>query len=91
MKPSKEKFNLDDLLTNIDWNSNKLVKVNSNIVLTQYQTEILKSKKIPYESAGSLSNLIYLIDDALNEIEDEELEAILAEISERNYYENTHK
>lgn len=47
--------------------------------------------KIDYKNATSLNNLIYLINEAYEETLDEELEIILDEISERNYYENTNK
>ncbi len=86
-----EKVDFNDLLDNINWEDNKRIKVNDNINLTKYQISILKKNNINYESINSLNNLIYLINDVLNENDDEELEFVLEELSERNYYENTKK
>lgn len=88
---NNKKIPIDDLLADINWENNTFQKVNSELILTNYQVAVLKKNKIPFESATSLNNLIYLINDSLGEIEDEELELILNEITERNYYENTNK
>ena len=34
-------YNLNDLLNNIDFESNRLVKINNKLYLTNYQIEIL--------------------------------------------------
>lgn len=43
-------YNLNDLLNNIDFESNKLVKINNKLYLTNYQIEILNKYNIDYKS-----------------------------------------
>ena len=39
-------YNLNDLLNNIDFESNRLVKINNKLYLTNYQIEILNKYNI---------------------------------------------
>lgn len=90
MKNIKD-VNIEDLLNNIDFNANKSKKINDHLNLTNYQINVLDRMKINYKSISTLSELIYLMNEAYDETLDEELDIILNEISERNYYENTNK
>lgn len=90
MKNIKD-VNIEELLNNIDFNANKSEKVNDHLNLTNYQINVLDRMKINYKSISTLSELIYLMNEAYDETLDEELDIILNEISERNYYENTNK
>ena len=49
-------YNLNDLLNNIDFKSNRLVKINNKLYLTNYQIEILNKYNIDYKSLGNLSS-----------------------------------
>lgn len=69
---------------------NTLVKVN-NFYLTNYQIEVLKKSGIEYESCSSLKEIIFECENILDEDDDEELEIILEQISENDYYQNTNK
>ena len=84
-------YNLNDLLNNIDFESNRLVKINNKLYLTNYQIEILNKYNIDYKSLGNLSSIIYVAEEILEEDEYEDLDEIIRELSERNYYENTNK
>ena len=84
-------YNLNDLLNNIDFNKNKLVKVNEKLYLTNYQIEVLNKYNIDYKSLGNLSSIIYVAEEILEEDDYEDLDEIIRELSERNYYENTNK
>ena len=84
-------INIKDLINGLDFESNKFKKINDYLNLTSYQISVLDRMKIDYKNATSLNNLIYLINEAYEDTLDEELEIILDEISERNYYENTNK
>lgn len=90
-KANNKNISINVLLSEIDFNKNKLRKVNSHLTLTEYQISILEKYDIPLESITSFNQLIFLINNALEEIDDEELEIILNEIAERNYYQNTKK
>lgn len=84
-------YNLNDLLNNIDFESNRLVKVNNKLYLTNYQIEILNKYNIDYESLGNLSSIIYVAEEILEEDDYEDLDEIIRDLAERNYYENTNK
>ena len=84
-------YNLNDLLNNIDFESNRLVKINNKLYLTNYQIEILNKYYIDYKSLGNLSSIIYVAEEILEEDDYEDLDEIIRELAERNYYENTNK
>ena len=60
-------YNLNDLLNNIDFESNRLVKINNKLYLTNYQIEILNKYNIDYKSLGNLSSIIYVAEEILEE------------------------
>lgn len=84
-------YNLNDLLNNIDFESNRLVKINNKLYLTNYQIEILNKYNIDYKSLGNLSSIIYVAEEILEEDDYEDLDEIIKELAERNYYEKTNK
>ena len=84
-------YNLNDLLNNIDFESNRLVKINNKLYLTNYQIEILNKYNIDYKSLGNLSSIIYMAEEILEKDDYEDLDEIIRELAERNYYENTNK
>ena len=84
-------YNLNDLLNNIDFESNRLVKINNKLYLTNYQIEILNKYNIDYKSLGNLSSIIYVAEEILEEDDYEDLDEIIRELAERNYYENKNK
>ena len=42
---------INDILNNIDFENNKLIKVNNNLYLTNNQIDILKRYNIDYETS----------------------------------------
>ncbi len=83
---------INDILNNIDFDNNKLIKINNNLYLTNNQIDILKRYNIDYETSNSLRDLMIKIEDILDYEEDiPELEELLDRLSERNYYEFTNK
>ena len=72
--------------------NNKLIQVNKNIFLSNYEINILKTNNIQYEKAPTYQEILYFIEEILEVDNDNpELEQILLSISERHYYQNTHK
>jgi len=73
-------------------NNNKLIQINKNIFLSNYEINILKANNIQYEQASTYQEILYFIEDILEiESDNPELEQIILSISERHYYQNTHK
>ena len=86
-----KEYNIKELLNSTDFNKNKLTKVNDKLMLTNYQIEVLKRFDIIPENYTSLSSIICDAEEVYEETLDEELDVILSELQERNYYENTNK
>ena len=82
---------IKNILNNIDFENNKLIKINNNLYLTNNQIETLKRYNIEYETSNSLRDLMIKIEEILDYEEIEELENLLTTLTERNYYENTNK
>ena len=88
-------FNINDLINEIDFESNSLEKINNNLYLSKKEIEVLKRYNIDYMNANSMNELIYRIEDILHYEFDnpdyEDLEIVSENLSERNYYINTNK
>lgn len=83
---------IEKIASDIDFESNLLTTTKNGILLTNYEISILDKYKIPYQNTTSLKEIIYLIEDILNEDNSlEDLENISLSISERDYYMNTNK
>ena len=83
---------INDILNSINFENNKLIKINNNLYLTNNQIDILKRYDIDYETSNSLRDLMIKIENVLDYEEDiPELIDLLDKLSERNYYEFTNK
>ena len=83
-----KEVNIEEILQSSNFKEH--LRQDNNLGLSEYQISVLKRNKINSE-VGTLKELIYLINDTLIDCDDEALELILEEISERDYYENTNK
>lgn len=85
-----KEYNINELLNDIDFNKNKLVKVNEKLYLTKYQIEVLNKYEIDFQNLN-LSSIIFLGEEILEEDDYDDLDEVIRELAERNYYENTNK
>ena len=63
----------------------------NGLMLSDNDIEILKNNGINYLDATSLESLIFMIEEALFEEENEELENLNMKLGEYNYYNYTNK
>ena len=84
-----EEYDIESLVSEIDFDKNSIAYINGEIVLTNREIEILKSLDINYESFKSMSSLINALDEYIDD--DPELEEMIKDMSDRNYYLNTKK
>ncbi len=84
-----EEYNIEDLVKDINFEENSIAYIKNDIVLTQKEINILKELDINYESYTSMSSLIIALDEYVDD--DPELEEVLKDMSDRNYYMNTNK
>lgn len=82
---------LQEILNNIDFENNKLIKINNNLYLTRNQINTLERYNINYQISNSMRDLMIKIEEILDYEEIEELEILLENLTERQYYENTNK
>ncbi len=87
MNINNQNVNIDDLFDKKYMHK----KLNNGIFLSDYQIEVLNRYDIDVNTIGSISELIYLIDEVLESEDDSELDSISKEIIEFNYYTNTNK
>jgi len=75
----------------LDFNSNILNDVNG-LFLSNKEISVLKDYDINYETCNNLKEVIYLIEEKIDEYDSpDDLLEISDSISERDYYANTNK
>ena len=80
---------IKDISNSLDFNNN-YHDING-LILTDYEISVLDKYNIDYKNCIDLKSLIYYIEEILNEESFDDLEEVSLSISERDYYENTHK
>ena len=91
MKVNSKEINVDDLVRDI-YNDKNMTKMRENgIYLSDNEVDILNKYNIDYKKYSSISNLIFDIEEILNEEVYDDLEEISKKLSEFNYYNNTNK
>lgn len=85
-------FDIDKIINEIDFSENIMNDCGRGIYLTNFEIDILKKYHIDYSKCMNLKDIIFLIEDILNEDSSlDDLESISKSISERDYYINTNK
>ena len=85
---SINKVNMKEFATDDDF----LVKRSNGLLLSNNDVNVLEKYDIDYNSCTSLSELIYLIEDYLEDSDElVDLEELSIKLSEFNYYHNTNK
>lgn len=86
-----EKFEEINIDVEINPEYTMMKKVNKDLYLSEEQMDILKSYDIDYMKYTNLKDLIFDLEEMVNEIGDDVLENLLDVLSERDYYENYNK
>ena len=84
-----EEYDIESLVNDIDFEKNSISYINGEVVLTNKEIEILESLDINYQAYTSMTSLINALDEYVDD--DPELEEVLKDMSDRNYYLNTNK
>lgn len=93
MKINGQELNVETIVDEIDIKNNFRINRGNDIYLSNNQISILERNKIDYKKYSSLSSLIFDIEEYLNTTSeiDDELDDLLTDLSELNYYKNTNK
>lgn len=84
-------MDLSKLEVEINPDYTMMKKISNGLYLSQEQIDIFKSYNINYLKCTSLNDLIYEVEIAFEETNDDVLNNLLDILSERNYYENYNK
>ena len=60
----------------------------NGMLLSDYQIDVLARNGINYLDYGTISEILFAINDVLDEDENEELENVAKKLDESNYYRN---
>lgn len=87
--------NFNEIINSLDFELDELKQVKKNIYLNNKEMQILKMYDIDFQNCVDMNDLLFKIDNVLNDLYDnsdiEDLEWVSSSISERNYYMNTNK
>ncbi len=89
----EKEYDIDSLISNMDFESGKLQDIGNGLFLTKKEVQVLEQYKISYQNCHSLKEVLFEIEEVLNDMDivDEELDMVSSSISERDYYQNTNK
>lgn len=87
-------YNIDELISAIDFEKNKLHKTKYDIFLTTYEIDTLNKYHIPYDTCTNAKQILQRIESIILDLDkegQEELDQVSMTIAERDYYQNTNK
>ncbi len=86
-------IDINQLVGEMDFSSGQLQDIGNGLFLTNKEIEVLNRYQIPYQNCHSLKEIIFQIEEVLNDMEivEEDLDLVSSSISERDYYQNTNK
>lgn len=93
MKIKDKEVSIEEIINDLDLENNFHKHRGGDIYLSNYQIDILKRNSFDVDKYNSLNSLIFDIESYLDENVDvdEELDNLLNDLSEMNYYMNTKK
>lgn len=84
-------YNIDELVSNLDFDKNSLKDCGNGIFLTNFEIQVLEKYHIDYKKTVSLKEILFEVEDILNDDYYDDLENISKSIAERDYYLNSNK
>ena len=94
MEVNGKTYDIDELVQNINFESNLLQKRENGLMLSDKHIDILNRYEFDYRKYNNINSLIFDIEDYLNydnSMDTEDLEWVSIDLAERNYYQNTKK
>ena len=91
MMINKTEISLDEALMFANHNELLLKRRNNNILLSDYQVSILNRNGINYTNFSNIRELLFEIDNCLDDFFDDELDLVSQQLSEYIYYNETKK
>ena len=88
---NKKEVSIDDAIKISNYEDLLLKRRDNNILLSDYQVSVLKRNGIDFNKFGSIRELMFEIENYLDEEFDEELDLVSSQLSEYIYYNETKK
>ena len=87
---SKEEYNIEELVGNLDFQSGQFQDIGNGIFLTNREIEILKRYKIPYTQCKSLKEIIFEVEEVLQDMDIDLLQHLQQHLKYDNYIQLLH-
>ena len=91
MKIRGTNINIDEAIKLSNYDNLLLKHYNNGILLSDYQVGILKNNGFDYTKYGSMQELLFDIEEYLNDEYNDELDIVSNQIAELIYYKDTKK
>ena len=88
---NKKEVSLDDAIKFSDYEGLLLRKRENNMLLSDYQISVLNRNGINYNKFSNIRELLFEIENCLDEEYDDELDIVSSQLSEYIYYNETKK
>ena len=91
MKINKSEVNINDAINYSEFDNLILKRRDNNFLLSDYQISVLNRVGIDFIEYNNIRDLLFDIEECLNEFYDEELDLVSGQLSEFIYYSETNK
>ena len=91
MKIKNEEISVDQAFNFADFDKMLLKRRENNLLLSDYQVYILSRNNIDFNKYADIKQLLFEIEEVLNDEFDEELDIVATQLAELDYYNNTKK
>ena len=91
MKINNQEINIEDAIKYADYDKLLLRHRDNDLLLSDYQIDVLKRNDIDYFKYANINQLLFDIEEILNIEYDEELDNVSSQLAELSYYKNTKK
>ena len=91
MKINNVDIDIDEAIKLADVDKIVLKRIKNNILLSDYQMMILKERNFNLDKITNINELLFEIEEYLNNNYDDELDLIGSQLSEFIYYQQTNK
>lgn len=91
METNNKEISFEDAIEVADIENSILKRRNNGLLLSDYQVNVLENRGIMYEKYGSIHELLFDIEEILNDKYDDELDNISKQLAEMAYYGETRK
>ena len=88
---NKKEVSIDEAINFSNFDEVLLKRRENNLLLSDYQVVILNRNGIDYKNYSNVRDLLFEIDNSLEDYFDEELDVVASQLSEYLYYNETKK